>query len=64
MAPLRTGDGLADGVVPPTLNLTELDPEVDLDVVTGAPRRGDYRYAISDSFGLGGYNVALVFGAY
>jgi len=55
---------LADGVVPPTLNLTELDPEVDLDVVTGAPRRGDYRYAISDSFGLGGYNVALVFGAY
>jgi len=40
------------------------DPEVDLDVVTGAPRRGDYRYAISDSFGLGGYNVALVFGAY
>jgi len=35
-----TVQALRDGVVPPTLNLTELDPEIDLDVVTGAPRRG------------------------
>lgn len=54
---------LRDGVVPPTLNTTHIDPEIDLDVVTGAPRRGDYRYAVSNSFGLGGHNVALVFGA-
>ncbi|MGV0872098.1 KasA/KasB family beta-ketoacyl-ACP synthase [Mycolicibacterium sp. XJ879] len=54
---------LRDGVVPPTLNYTEPDPEIDLDVVAGGPRRGDYRYAISTSFGFGGYNVALVFGA-
>jgi 3-oxoacyl-[acyl-carrier-protein] synthase II/beta-ketoacyl ACP synthase len=55
---------LRDGVVPPTLNLAELDQGIDLDVVTGQPRRGDYRYAVTDTFGLGGDNVALVFGKY
>jgi beta-ketoacyl ACP synthase len=59
-----TVQALRDGVVPPTLNLKDLDPEIDLDVVAGGPRRGDYRYAITDSFGLGGHNVAVVFGAY
>jgi beta-ketoacyl ACP synthase len=59
-----TVQALRDGVVPPTLNLKELDPEIDLDVVAGRPRRGDYRYALTNSFGLGGHNVALVFGAY
>ena len=59
-----TVQALRDGVVPPTLNLKDLDPEIDLDVVAGGPRRGDYRYAITNSFGLGGHNVALVFGAY
>jgi 3-oxoacyl-[acyl-carrier-protein] synthase II/beta-ketoacyl ACP synthase len=54
---------LRDGVVPPTLNLKDLDPEIDLDVVAGGPRRADYRYAVSNSFGLGGNNVAVVFGA-
>jgi 3-oxoacyl-[acyl-carrier-protein] synthase II/beta-ketoacyl ACP synthase len=58
-----TVQALREGVVPPTLNLKELDPEIDLDVVSGGPRRGVYRYAISDSFGLGGHNVALAFGA-
>ena len=55
---------LRDGIVPPTLNLKDLDPEIDLDVVSDQPRRDDYRYAISESFGLGGHNVALAFGAY
>lgn len=59
-----TVQALRDGVVPPTLNLKELDPEIDLDVVADQPRRQDYRYAISNSFGLGGHNVALAFGAY
>jgi beta-ketoacyl ACP synthase len=58
-----TVQALRDGVVPPTLNLTHLDPDVDLDVVAGAPRPGDYRYALIDCFGFGGHNVALVFGA-
>src|SRR6202000_115598 len=40
-----------DQVVPPTLNLVNLDPEIDLDVVAGKPRTGDYRFAINNSFG-------------
>lgn len=55
---------LRDGVIPPTLNLVNLDPEIDLDVVAGEPRPGNYNYAISNSFGFGGHNVALVFGRY
>jgi beta-ketoacyl ACP synthase len=57
-----TVQALRDGVVPPTLNVTEVDPEIDLDVVTDVPRPGRYRYAVSNSFGFGGHNVALVFG--
>ena len=59
-----TVQALCDGVVPPTLNLKDLDPEIDLDVVADQRRRGDYRYAITNSFGLGGHNVSLAFGAY
>jgi beta-ketoacyl ACP synthase len=59
-----TVQALRDGVVPPTLNLKDLDPEIEMDVVSGLPRRADYRYAVSNSFGIGGYNVAVVFGAY
>ena len=55
---------LRDGVVPPTLNLKNLDPEIDLDVVADKPRTGDYRYAVNNSFGFGGHNVALAFGKY
>ena len=55
---------LRDGVIPPTLNLRNLDPEIDLDVVAGEPRQGDYRYAVSNSFGFGGHNVAIAFGKY
>ena len=55
---------LRDGIVPPTLNLHNLDPEIDLDVVAGEPRPGNYQYAINNSFGFGGHNVALAFGKY
>jgi beta-ketoacyl ACP synthase len=55
---------LRDQVIPPTLNLINLDPEIDLDVVAGKPRPGDYKYAINNSFGFGGHNVAIAFGRY
>ena len=55
---------LRDGVIPPTLNYEKPDPEIDLDVVAGAPRYGEYQYAINNSFGFGGHNVALAFGRY
>jgi beta-ketoacyl ACP synthase len=55
---------LRDQVVPPTLNLVNQDPEIDLDVVAGKPRPGEYRYAINNSFGFGGHNAVLAFGRY
>ncbi len=61
---LLTVLALRDGVIPPTLNYETPDPEIDLDVVAGEPRYGDYAYAINNSFGFGGHNVALAFGRY
>jgi beta-ketoacyl ACP synthase len=55
---------LRDQLIPPTLNLENLDPEIDLDVVAGKQRPGDYRYAVNNSFGFGGHNVAIAFGRY
>jgi beta-ketoacyl ACP synthase len=55
---------LRDGIIPPTLNLKNLDPEIDLDVVADGARPGNYEYAINNSFGFGGHNVALAFGKY
>ncbi|TQR84146.1 beta-ketoacyl-ACP synthase [Mycobacterium hodleri] len=59
-----TVQALRDGVVPPTLNLAQLDERIDLDVVAGEPRRSDYRYAVSNTFAFGGHNVVLAFGKY
>ena len=59
-----TVQALRDGVVPPTLNLKNLDPEIDLDVVTDGARRANLGFALSNSLGIGGNNVAVVFGAY
>ncbi|MET9487616.1 KasA/KasB family beta-ketoacyl-ACP synthase [Nocardia sp. NPDC006630] len=53
-----------DGIIPPTLNLDNLDPTIDLDVVCGQARSGSYEYALNNSFGFGGHNVALAFGRY
>jgi 3-oxoacyl-[acyl-carrier-protein] synthase II len=47
------------GVVPPTANLERQDPEVDIDVVAGAPRIMPVAAAISNSFGFGGQNAVL-----
>lgn len=58
---LATVLALRDSVIPPTLNLTDIDPGVQLDVVTGEPRKLDLTAAVSDSFGFGGHNVALAF---
>ncbi|MFC4603097.1 KasA/KasB family beta-ketoacyl-ACP synthase [Rhodococcus kronopolitis] len=51
-----------DSIIPPTLNLENQDPEIDLDVVKGEPRQGQIDFAINNSFGFGGHNVALAFG--
>ncbi len=51
-----------EGIIPPTLNLENQDPQIDLDVVNGEARAGHIDYAINNSFGFGGHNVALAFG--
>ncbi|SEG95491.1 3-oxoacyl-[acyl-carrier-protein] synthase II [Nonomuraea solani] len=51
------------GLVPPTANLDRLDPGIDLDIVSGAPRRRRVDAAMSNSFGFGGHNAVLVFAA-
>ncbi len=51
------------GVIPPTINYQTPDPECDLDYVPNRARDiGAFDYAMSNSFGFGGHNVALVFG--
>ena len=54
-----------DRVAPPTINITEVDPVIDLDVVRDEPRQlGDGTrpvVALNNSFGFGGHNVALTF---
>jgi len=49
------------GWLPPTVNLETPDPACDLDHVTGAGRPGSPEYILSNSFGFGGINAALVF---
>jgi 3-oxoacyl-[acyl-carrier-protein] synthase II len=56
-----TALALREGLVPPTINLREVDPAcLGVDHVANAARRADLRAAISTSFGLGGHNAALV----
>jgi 3-oxoacyl-[acyl-carrier-protein] synthase II len=50
--------------VPPTINLDVPDPECDLDYVPGTGRAQAIRYALSNSFGFGGTNAALLFKRY
>ena len=56
-----TALALRDQILPPTINQVTPDPDCDLDVVPNVARATDLRYALSNSFGFGGTNGALVF---
>jgi 3-oxoacyl-[acyl-carrier-protein] synthase II len=49
-----------EGVIPPTINLRQRDPECDLDHVTEL-RKAEIGFALSQSFGFGGVNAVLIF---
>ena len=55
---------LARGVLPPTINLEEADPECDLDYLQDGARSVQVETALSNSFGFGGTNVTLGFRRY
>ncbi|MFM8274605.1 MAG: beta-ketoacyl-[acyl-carrier-protein] synthase family protein, partial [Gemmata sp.] len=52
------------GVIPPTINLETPDPVCDLDYVPKSAREGRFKHAVSNSFGFGGQNIALVASAF
>ena len=51
---------MRDSFVPPTINLTDPDPDCDLDYVPNQGRAAEVDVAISNSFGFGGHNAVLV----
>jgi nodulation protein E len=54
---------LREGVLPPTANYSQPDPECDLDVIPNQPRPARVEYALSNSFAFGGLNAVLAFRA-
>lgn len=55
---------IVNGVVPPTINLEQPDPECDLDYVPNQARKLDLECALSNSFGFGGTNASVIFKKY
>ncbi|WP_372632881.1 beta-ketoacyl-ACP synthase II [Cohnella sp.] len=51
---------LKNGVIAPTINLDQPDPECDLDYVPNKPRNADVQVALSNSFGFGGHNATII----
>ncbi len=61
---LATMLALRDGILPPTANFSEPDPECDLDVIPNQARAMRVEYALSNSFAFGGLNAVLALRAY
>lgn len=55
---------IKNGIIPPTINYENPDPDCDLDYVPNISRKAEVRTVLSNSFGFGGTNAALVFRRY
>jgi 3-oxoacyl-[acyl-carrier-protein] synthase II len=53
---------LRDGIMPPTINYENADPECDLDYVPNEARKKDLKQVMSNSFGFGGHNATIILG--
>ncbi len=58
---IATVKTLQEQIMPPTINLTDPDPECDLDYVPNTAQKAEIQYAMSNSLGFGGHNCSLVF---
>lgn len=59
-----TVQALKNGIIPPTINIENPDPECDLDYVPHEARHEDIKVAISNSLGFGGHNATILFKKY
>ncbi|SEN97705.1 beta-ketoacyl-ACP synthase II [Paenibacillus sp. OV219] len=57
-------NSLREGIIPPTINQEESDPDCDLDYVANTAREADLRIGMSNSFGFGGHNAVIVLRRY
>ena len=63
---IATIKAIQDSFVPPTINLDNLDPDIDqsLDFIKGKGKKQDITYGLSNTFGFGGHNATLIFKKY
>lgn len=59
-----TAKSVYEGIITPTINYSEPDPDCDLDYVPNQPRKCSIKAALSNSFAFGGHNATLVFKKY
>jgi 3-oxoacyl-[acyl-carrier-protein] synthase II len=54
---------ISRGVIPPTINVEEVDPEIDhkLNLTLGVAQHREVRCALSNTFGFGGHNSTIIF---